>query len=102
MKEYEKHPNFSRFTVVDAIGNVLHTPPEPQGLIVVESQSEETEYPVLVIGEVSDDKLVNLFIETPGGAPLMYHGDTEGWQDDNASSHELILDRQDQLNVPME
>ena len=54
-------------TIVSALGKVIHTGREGDGLIIVD---ESTQKPIMATGEVSDDETVQMFFHLPKNAAL--------------------------------
>lgn len=53
-------------TIVTSLGKVLHQGNGNDGVVIVESNSENSKHmPILRIDEVSDDSVVNFFLEVP-------------------------------------
>lgn len=79
-------------TIVTATGAVLYAPANPQGLIVVEMEGHK---PVLTVNEVSDDNVVNLFINVAEKADFIdNHGGGPDACPDHASRYEILAVRE--------
>jgi len=80
-------------TIVTTMGDVLYHPENPQGLIVVEMMDNK---PVLLIGEVSDDLVTNLFVDVAKGVAFIDNSiPGEDATEGAASQYEIIANRAD-------
>jgi len=81
-------------TIVTAHGEVLHQGNGNDGVIIVDWQTRK---PVMMIGEVSDDETVNLFIEIPEEAGRLDSEPPVGFKDNQ--QFEVLVNRANHLPI---
>jgi hypothetical protein len=90
---YKDLPSSERYHIVDTGGTVLQTGDGFSGVVIV---AEETETVVMIISEVSDDTIINLFLSIPDEAGVMKsevpREPGETWLD--GATHEILLNRE--------
>lgn len=73
-------------TIVTAGGKVIHVGDEYGGLVIVDRKDEK---PVILMDELSDNQVVNLFMLTANCGSVISHDE----QDIMFRKHEILIDR---------